>query len=484
MLQPYLKKLIASVQYPSLWILISISSLFLFLCSSLKHSVYKSTAFDLGIFDQALYLISQGKAPFSSLTGWHILADHAAFILYPLSLLYWIYPDVHWLLMVQAIALSFACYPAFKLALQAGLTRSQGMVVSTVCLLYPVVFRINLFDFHPEVIALPSILWMVLAARSRHIGAFCIALLITLGCKDALSLTVAAIGLWMIFFETRKKYGFLSFSAGIAWFFIASKVVIPTFYPEEVVSVSRYLDRYSELGGSAQEILQNTFVQPQLMLSRIFSFETFGYLFLLCLPVIYIFLAGNMSPLLQLVPAVPTLIMNILANSDAGVHRDLAYQYSLPIIPFLLLAVIACFQERHFSFFSGRRGRITIITWAVASFLILARPISFFESYNDSIDRLQATEQAVARVRGDGSVLTTAEIVPHLSHRSLIEIAYADRDPNLARFDTVLLDTNRPGWMSNETFSMSLVSQLNYDDEFRLDYEQDGVYLFIRNTAN
>lgn len=476
----YSKSLTSRVRYPSLWILIGVSSLVLFSCSSLKHAVYKSTAFDLGIFDQALYLISQRQIPFSSLTGWHILADHAAFILYPLSLLYWIYPDVHWLFLVQAVALSIACYPTFKLALQAGLTQSQGMVVSTVCLLYPVVFNVNLFDFHPEVIALPSILWMVLAARLRQTGLFCIALLITLSCKDALSLTVAAMGLWMIVFEDRKKYGFLALISGIAWFFIASKLVVPAFYPEEAVSVSRYLDRYSELGGSAQEILQNIFTQPHLILSRIFSLGTLEYLALLCLPVVYIFSARSIAPFSQLFPALPILAMNILADSDVGAQRNLVHQYSLPIVPFLVLTVIACFQVKRFSFLTGRRGRFAIFSWTIVCFFIFSRLFYFLGSYDDSIDTLQATRQAVARVQDRDSVLTTAEIVPHLSHRPLIEMTYADRTPDFARFDAVLLNTRHPGWMSNEMFSMNLLGQLNRNDEFRLDYERDGVYLFVR----
>jgi uncharacterized membrane protein len=76
---------------------ISISAVILFICSSLRHWLYKSTAFDLGWFDQALYLISTGQTPIVSFGGYHILGDHAAIIFYPLALFYWIYSDVHWL---------------------------------------------------------------------------------------------------------------------------------------------------------------------------------------------------------------------------------------------------------------------------------------------------------------------------------------------------------------------------------------------------
>lgn len=52
------------------------SALVLFGCSSLRHQLFHSAAWDLGIFDQAVYLISQGQSPISSFLGFHILGDH------------------------------------------------------------------------------------------------------------------------------------------------------------------------------------------------------------------------------------------------------------------------------------------------------------------------------------------------------------------------------------------------------------------------
>ncbi len=91
------------------WI-VGVSALVLFGFSSVRHGLFRSGAWDLGIFDQAIYLISQGQTPTSSFLNVHILGDHASLILYPLSLLYKIYPDVHWLLAVQAVALALGAW--------------------------------------------------------------------------------------------------------------------------------------------------------------------------------------------------------------------------------------------------------------------------------------------------------------------------------------------------------------------------------------
>src|SRR5690242_2927548 len=73
--------------HPLAWT-IGVSILIFFWCSSLRHALFNSTGWDLGIFDQVVYLISQGKPPISSFIHVHILGDHAAWIFYPLALLY------------------------------------------------------------------------------------------------------------------------------------------------------------------------------------------------------------------------------------------------------------------------------------------------------------------------------------------------------------------------------------------------------------
>ena len=192
--------------------MISLSALSLFACSSLRHALFYSTAWDLGIFDQAVFLISSGMPPISSFLGFHILGDHAAWVVYPLALLYKIYPDVHWLLAVQATALALGALPTWYLARQAQLSARQAVTIAAVYLLYPLGFNINLFDFHPEVMALPAILAAVLAARRSETGWFCLSIIFILGCKDALSLTVVAIGL-LLLLEKRRLCGAIAIAA-------------------------------------------------------------------------------------------------------------------------------------------------------------------------------------------------------------------------------------------------------------------------------
>ena len=463
--------------------MIVVATIILFATSSARHALFHSTAFDLAIFDQAIYLISQNQTPFSSLMAINILGDHAAFIFYPLALLYKIYPDVHWLLFVQAISLALGAWPSWSLARQAGLNEQKSIAVAAVYLLYPAVFNVNLFDFHPEVIALPALLAAILAARLNKTLWFCAAIVLVLSCKAVLSLTVAAMGLWLLCFDKKRNCGLIALFLGAGWFLVATQAVIPYFNQgREHAGIGRY----QYLGNSVFEIVINLIVKPNLVLGRLFSLETFEYLALLLLPVIWWLSPRQLTPLIS---AVPMLAMNIL--SDIPAQRDLIHQYSIPILPFLLVTVISSLAASN-----QQKGKTifdrlpipnyplprVIVIWSLIAFLALAKYGYFWTIYLNGIDTLSATKEAISLVETKGSVLTSAQIAPHLAHRPVVKLTQADAPPaNLAEFDYVLLNLRYPGWMSDRAFVENLITQLKNNPQFQLKYQQDDIYLFTQN---
>lgn len=452
---------------PLSW-MIGISALILFSSSSLRHFLFQSNAFDLGIFDQCIYLISQGIKPISSFIGYHILGDHAAWIHYILAIPYKIYPSVYWLFLVQSLALALGALPTWYLAIQAGLKESQAIAVATAYLLYPVVFNANLFDFHPEVIAIPLFLSAILAARLQKLVWFCVCLIIILGCKAVLSLTVAAMGIWLILFEKRRLYGLLAVISGLTWFIIATKLIIPFFSGAEAAAVGRY----SYLGNSVFEIAKNLIFQPNLMLSKIFSLDNLAYLVLLLSPIIWGLSTASLKPL---VGAIPCVALNLLADYQA--QKDLVHQYSLPALPFLILAVIASLSVGK-GLLQNKQG---IIIWSLITFLCLAKFTHFTGKYLQYVDNLQATREAVSLVNNQGGVYTTAEISPHLSNRELIKFTDAGSPiENLDIFDYILLNIRHPGWLSNQSFAQNLVQKLEHNPNFQKQYNQDDVFLFVK----
>ncbi|MCW5317332.1 DUF2079 domain-containing protein [Nostoc sp. KVJ3] len=451
--------------------IIVLSTIILFICSSVRHILFQSAAADLGIFDQGLYLISQGKPAIPSLLGFHLLADHAAWLWYPISLLYKIYPSVYWLFALQAFILASGALPTWYLARYAGLKAEKCLAVVIAYLLYPLVFNVNLFDFHLDVLAPSAFLYAVLMARLGKVWWFCCCIFLVMGCKEVFALTVAAMGVWLILFEKKRLYGAIALICGVGWFAIALNLIIP-FFGEPAAAITRHIHRYSSLGNSFGDIAKNFLLQPQVLLQTLFSLNNLIYLILLVAPVLWGFSLPGIAPMIS---AIPCLTINLLATPLQ--QKDIVFQYSLPILPFLILVVIQSLASGK-GLLQNQRG---IILWSLISFLILGKYSYFWSSYLKSIDNWYSTNQAIAQVQTQGSVYTTAAITPHLTHRKLIQFTNADLPQNLSQFDYILLNTRHPGWLSNQQLALNIVNQLQNQSQFYLKYHQDDVYLFINS---
>ena len=444
---------------------IASSTLILFLCSSLRHALFQSS-FDLAIFDNAIYLISQGQSPLVTFRGLHILGDHAALIIYPLVLFYKIYPDIHWLFFIQAFSLSFAVLPLWYLCRAVGLREFESKTVAIAYLLYPAIFNINLFDFHPEVIAVPAIFGAILAVRLNKLWWFMTAVVLILSCKAVLALTVVGMGLWLLA-SGRYKYAIIAIVLGCGWFAIATQVIIPTFSGTEAAAV----DRYDYLGDSVLDIIKNLIIRPNLILGKVFSVSTLGYLLLLTVPLWWGLLTSHWMPIIG---ALPILLINILSNSPA--QRNLVHQYSLPIIPWLFLIVIMAMNGKQVWF-----NQRSILIWSVVAWLALAKYGYFGSIYLQTWDTWEATRNAIALIGDRQGVLTTTDIAPHLTHRSLIGLTTTDLNyEELEKFRYILLNLRHPGWGSSPEIAHSLHDKLKQTSKFQLQFERDDVFLFIK----
>jgi uncharacterized membrane protein len=448
-------------------LIISISTIVLFISSTLRHELFNSSG-DLAFFDQGIYLISQRLPPISSIIGFHALADHAAWILYPLALLYKIYPSVYWLFAVQSFALALGALPTYYLALQAGLKKSQAVAMMAVYLLYPVVYNSNLCDFHPDVIAVPALLTAVLAARAKKIVWFCLSILVVLGCKAVLSLTVLAMGIWLLLFEQRRLYSAIALFSGTAWFLIANNLIIP-FFGNEAALVNRHLYRYSYLGNSFSETVQILLSQPGVIFTNIFSTLNLEYLSFLLAPVIWGLRLQYITPLIG---AIPCIALNILADHPS--QKNLVLHYSLPALPFIIVALIA-------SLASGKawiKQNKIIILWSLVGFLTLGKWGLFTSRYLTNLDNWQATKEAITLIKTQDSVFTTDIITPHLTHRPLISFKYNIK--NLYNFHYILLNLRKYGWAASAADYQHFVNILKNHSEFQLQYQREDVYLFVK----
>jgi uncharacterized membrane protein len=217
---------------------------------------------------------------------------------------------------------------------------------------------------------------------------------------------------------------------------------------------------------------KNLLFNPGLILGNLFSLQNLFYLFLLLVPVIWGLSFRGITPLIG---AIPCLGINLLADSLQ--QKDLFFQYSLPIVPFLFLAVIQTLVNGG----GWLRTKRAIILWSLVTFLILAKYGYLWSIYLKSLDTWQSMRESIALVNTKGGVYTTAEITPHLTHRKLIEFTNAELPPReLNQFDYILLNVRHPGWLSNRDFVTSLINQIQNNPQFKTIYQHNDVYLFTK----
>jgi uncharacterized membrane protein len=72
----------------------------------LTHARFGTFGFDLGIFDQGVWLLSRFQDPFVTIRGLPLFGDHGSYILVLIAPLYWIWADPRLLLLLQAICLA------------------------------------------------------------------------------------------------------------------------------------------------------------------------------------------------------------------------------------------------------------------------------------------------------------------------------------------------------------------------------------------
>jgi len=469
-----------------IWIIFSIA----FLCFSgsifLRHAWFQTSSWDLGIFDQATYLISQGLTPNSTLLNFHILGDHGSLVLYPIGWLSIIFPSVKLLFVLQGLALSSTVFPLAKIAKKNNLSKKLTITSLLVFLLYPVIYNVAIFDFHPEVLAVPLIMELIFLlsyTNSKYYLRIFLCLLFSLTCKVTMSFLIFGIGLWMIA-KKRTKTGLAISTFSIIWFILISLILIP-YYGGENAEISRHADKF---GISYSNIFNiNHLLENISILSKqLLTIENIGYLFLLLIPVIYIcFYKERKQILFNLFPFTPLLFLNLI--SSISPMKDLVHQYSLFLVPFVASEVqmslinldngIGVYPQ----WFSKRASRIVLI-WSILTFMIFSRITFFFGPFQDRFDTVDARREAISKISTQSAVLTSNDLIPHLSRRKIIELTSSDKLDKLDNFDEVLLDIKHPGWKSNIELVNSMIKKLETNQNWIKKFEKGSVILFEKSS--
>lgn len=150
----------------------------------------RAGASDLGIFDQASWLLARGRVPFITSIGINVFADHLSPVLAVFAPLYRIAATPAWLIGVQAICVGVTILPLRALAHELGAPRLlAGVLVGA----SPALWSAIVYDVHPVVFATPAIAWALLAARRDDVLAATIAGVLVVLCRADAAIALAGV---------------------------------------------------------------------------------------------------------------------------------------------------------------------------------------------------------------------------------------------------------------------------------------------------
>jgi uncharacterized membrane protein len=360
--------------------------------SLLRYLSFKATAFDLGNMDQVMWNTLHGR-PFqftNQAIDWYgpptRLAVHVEPIMLLLSLLYVFHADPRILLIFQTLVLA-AGAPAVFLLSRRYLPSWPllAAVISIAYLFSPAVLGINIFDFHPDSLATPLLLYAILAVSYRRYIWFLILCIAVCACKEDMPLAIAIYGIILIWKYKLPRLGLTLFIGGILWAYIAFKVVIPHFYTG--VQANNFWYRYEIYGSTPVAAFINLLIHPWLIFTQVLTPERFYYIFSLLRSTGFLALLAPE----WLLPVLPKLASNALSTNQPNYSG--VYHYNAAIIPFVMLATIHGIRRliilwQRWSLKQWRQGELELLTgrpapdtvrepyplqWLPSSFIALVR---------------------------------------------------------------------------------------------------------------
>lgn len=387
-------------------VLIAAYALRFSLLSVAVYDGYGSPGFDMGIFDQGIWLLSRFHAPFVTVMGRDLFGDHTSFILVLLVPIYWVLPYAQVLLVVQACLIAAAGVPIYLLARR----RLESTVLATalvgVYLLNPALQNGNLEQFHPECFLVLGIALAIYAAVEWKPSLLLVAVACALLVKEDSALLVAPLGVWVAF-RRNRRWGVGIVAACGAYMAFAFEVVIRT-----ILGTATFYTGRLPFGG-AGGLIRTALGRPGRLLRYLSRGGRPFYLWQMFVSVGWGFL---ISPEVAAV-AVLTLTEDLVSNFPY--MHQIYYHYALPIVPVLVCgsvwgigALKSVRSRRVATGVVSACALVSCILWGLAPFSLNSYP-----HLNPAGAQVRDINEVKAALPPHASVSAFYGYIAHVDHR-------------------------------------------------------------------
>ncbi|MFZ5535808.1 MAG: DUF2079 domain-containing protein [Patescibacteria group bacterium] len=390
-----------------------------------RHDNFHSRRLDLGNMEQTVWNVMRGNGfvltdPMGNGTISR-LAVHADFLLIVIAPLYRLWQDPRMLILIQAVVVAMGAIPVYWLAIRYIGNRSTALLFAVAYLLYPPIQRMVLHDFHAVALSMALLLFAHWFMEERRYGLFIVtAFFAGLG-KETVWMPVALMGLYIFFFQKNRTVGAIcTLVAGGIFYYLMWHAIPAVTYDKQHFAL-QYL---SEFGENQNAIIFSILANPFAVITTLLRPDRLFYYSQLLFPVG--FLPVFASPYLLF--AAPSMLINAL-SSNAHM-RQIDYQYTSEIIPFIFVAAIVGYANirsivLRYAIFGGTRVvrwlSLSVIGTAIyASYLWGELPLTRQDRFFYFIWALPETSVMKAieeRIPESASVSVTNNIGSHFAKR-------------------------------------------------------------------
>jgi uncharacterized membrane protein len=379
-----------------------------------QQSNFGTFGFDMGIYDQGIWLLSRFHRPFDTVRGLNYFGHHVNPITVLFVPMYWLGAGPHFLYLVETVWMAAGAVPIWLLARDRLANPWLAVSLAGAYLLYPSLEWMNWWHFHPDTLIIAPLMFAWWLARRGRWRWFWVAVAVALLCKEDAALAVMVLGLVVARWFDRRT-GLLTAAAGAAWFVVCGKVIIP--WANHGLAPF-YAELFPGFGNSLTSIAYNMVRHPSRILHRataggVRSART--YYWQLLAPVAFMpFLA---VPVLLI--AGPQTVINVV--SGLPYTHDFKYHYSSIVTAAVFLATIegiAIIRQaswRHFLVGAVLASALaTNVAWSPSP---LGHHLDDGTWARHAVARHAADNAAMRLVPRSAGVAATYYLVPHLDHR-------------------------------------------------------------------
>lgn len=310
---------------------LALAALAIFSISALRFAHLQANTMDLGYQAQMFWQLSHGHwYDFSSVFQTPALAGDGALTMYPIAYGFRYLGGPYFLFALQAGGIVAAAWGLFRAAQQQGWSDRAATAVALLFCIYPAVLGGSQFDYHPDFIALPFLMWAYVFYQADRRRAYYLCLLAAALSKNMALFGIAGWGLGLLLYRRRWRDGIAVMLGALALLGVELDWLFPRYLPGATAHLNASL--YAYLGHGLSGIAVGIVTRFPAVLAHLATEP--AYALWILGPVFGIALLGS--------AAVPAFVALFALNAVSTLPEQhvVASQYQVLLAGWLFLALI------------------------------------------------------------------------------------------------------------------------------------------------